>query len=322
MQAIRVHEFGGLDALVAENVPTPVPGEGEVLLRVKAAGVGPWDALVRSGRSVLPQPLPLTLGSDVSGIVERVGGRVSQFTVGDAVFGATNARFTGGYAEHAVASATTLAKKPRRLGFIEAASVPVVACTAWQMVFEHGRIDPTKRVLVHGAAGNVGAYAVQLARRVTHDVIATAHTKDVAFVQTLGAHRVLDVQKSRFDEILTGVDVVLDTVGGDTQDRSFAVLKRGGVLVSIVTTPDQQKAAEYNVRALYFLVEVSSRLLDQIASLIEAGQLVTRVGDVLPLSDARIGHEMLSGKPHKPGKIVLRVDGSAGASAEPPTRMS
>ena len=308
MQAIRVHQFGGVEALVAEDVPTPVPGHNEVLLRVKAAGVGPWDAIVRSGRSVLPQPLPLTPGSDVSGIVERVGPGVSQFKVGDAVFGATNARFTGGYAEYAVATATKLAKMPQCLGFTEAAAVPVVACTAWQMVFEHGGLDSTKRVLVHGAAGNVGAYAVQLARRVAREVIATAYPNDVAYVQALGADRVLDVQQSRFDDVLTGIDVVLDTVGGDTQDRSFAVLKRGGVLVSVVNTPDQQKAAQHGVRALFFLVEVSSRLLEQIASLIEAGELTTRVGDVLPLSDARIAHEMLAGKPHKPGKIVLRVE--------------
>ena len=309
MQAIRVHEFGGVDALVAEDVPTPVPGNGEVLLRVKAAGVGPWDALVRSGRSILPQPLPLTLGSDVAGIVERVGGEISQFKVGDAVFGATNAQFTGGYAEYSVASATKLAKMPPRLGFLEAAAVPVVACTAWQMVFEHGGVDATKRVLVHGAAGNVGAYAVQLARRAAREVIATAHTNDVAYVQVLGADRVLDVQQLRFEEVVTGVDVVLDTVGGDAQDRSFAVLKRGGVLVSVVNPPDQQKAAQRGVRALFFLVEVSSRLLEQIASLIQAGELTTRVGDVLPLSDARIAHEMLAGKAHKPGKIVLRVAG-------------
>ena len=166
MQAIHVHHFGGLDSLVVEDVPRPVTGEGEVLLRVKAAGVGPWDALIRSGRSVLPQPLPLTLGSDVSGLVEAIGPGISQFQAGDAVFGATNGRFTGGYAEYAVAAATRLAKMPRRPGFIEAASVPVVACTAWQMVFEHGGVDATKRVLVHGAAGNVGAYAVQLAKRV------------------------------------------------------------------------------------------------------------------------------------------------------------
>jgi NADPH:quinone reductase-like Zn-dependent oxidoreductase len=307
MRAIRVHHFGGLDSLVAEDVPRPAPGDGEVLLRVKAAGVGPWDAWIRSGRSVLPQPLPLTLGSDVSGVVEQVGTGVSQLKAGDAVFGATNARFTGGYAEYAVASAAKLAIKPERMGFIEAASVPVVACTAWQMVYEHGGVDAAKRVLVHGAAGNVGAYAVQLARRVAREVVATAYTADVEYVRALGADRVIDVRKSRFEEELSGIDVVLDTIGGDTQDRSFAVLKPGGVLVSAVAAPDQETAARHGVRALFFLVEVSSPRLERMAALFEAGELTTSVGDVLPLSEARIAHEMLAGKPHRRGKIVLAV---------------
>lgn len=309
MQAIRVHQFGGPDSLVADDVPCPAPGENEVLVRVKAAGVGPWDAWIRSGKSVLPQPLPLTLGSDVAGIVEDVGSGVSKFKAGDAVFGATNSQFTGGYAEYAVASATKLAKMPRRIGFVEAASVPVIACTAWQMVFEHGAIDATKRVLVHGAAGNVGAYAVQLAKRVAREVIATTLPDDVAYVQTLGAGQVIDVRKSRFEEGLADLDVVLDTIGGDTQDRSFAVLKPGGVLVSAVSAPDQQKAAHHGVRAFFFLVEVSSARLEQIAALIEAGELTTSVGDVMPLSSVRIAHEMLAGRPHKRGKIVLRIDG-------------
>ena len=310
MQAIRVHEFGGLDVLIVEDVPRPTPQDGEVLLRVKAAGVGPWDAWIRSGRSVVPQPLPLTLGSDVAGLVESVGAGVTRFKAGDAVFGCTNARFTGGYAEYAVASATTLAKMPRRIGFVEAASVPVVACTAWQMVVEHGAVGATKRVLVHGAAGNVGAYAVQLAKRVAGEVIGTAFTSDLTYVQALGADRVVDVQKSRFDELLSDVDVVLDTIGGDTQDRSFLILKPGGVLVSAVAAPDQEKAARHGVRALFFLVEVSSRRLEQIASLIDAGELTTSVGDVLPLADARLAHEMLAGKPHKRGKIILTIGGS------------
>src|SRR5580765_2822361 len=310
MQAIRIHHFGDVDALVVEDVPRPAPGEGEVLLRVKAAGVGPWDALIRSGRSVLPQPLPLTLGSDVSGLVEEVGAGISQFHVGDAVFGATNARFTGGYATYAIAVAAKLAKMPPRLGFIEAASVPVVACTAWQMVFEHGAVDATKRVLVHGAAGNVGAYAVQLAKRAAREVIATAFSSGLAYVRALGADRVIDVQTSRFEEVLTDVDVVLDTIGVDMQDRSFAVLKPGGVLVSAVAEPDQRKAARHGVRALFFLVDVSSRRLEQLAALIEAGELTTNIGYVLSLADARIAHEMLAGRPHKRGKIVLRVDES------------
>ena len=309
MQAIRVHRFGGIDSLVVEDVPRPTPGDGEVLLRVKAAGVGPWDAWIRSGRSVIHQPLPLTLGSDVAGVVEDVGPGVSHLRAGDAVFGATNGQFTGGYAEYAAALATTLARIPQGIGFVEAASVPVVACTAWQMVFEHGAVDATKRVLVHGAAGNVGAYAVQLAHRAAGEVIATTSSSETDDVRTLGANRVIDVQTSRFDDVLNEVDVVLDTVGGDTQDRSFTVLKRGGVLVSAVSAPDQQKAVQHDVRALFFLVDVSTRRLERIAALLKAGELRTRVGDVLPLTDARVAHEMLAGKPHKRGKIVLTVDG-------------
>jgi NADPH:quinone reductase-like Zn-dependent oxidoreductase len=309
MQAIRVHHFGGLDSLVAEDLPRPTPGHGEVLLRVKAAGVGPWDALIRSVHSVLPQPLPLTLGSDVAGVVESVGSEVSHLQAGDAVFGATNGQFTGGYAEYAVASATKLARMPKRIGFIEAAAVPVVACTAWQMVFEHGAMDATKRVLVHGAAGNVGAYAVQFAKRMAREVVATAASDDAEYVRMLGADRVIDFHSTRFEEVLTDVDVVLDTIGGETQERSFTVLKPGGVLVSAVSEPDQLKAAQHGIRALFFLVEVSSLRLEQIAALIEAGELHTRVGDVLPLADARVAHEMLAGKPHKRGKIVLTTDG-------------
>ncbi|HZA35550.1 MAG TPA: NADP-dependent oxidoreductase [Vicinamibacterales bacterium] len=308
MQAIRVHRFGGIDSLVAEDVPRPTPRDGEVLLRVKAAGVGPWDAWIRSGRSVIHQPLPLILGSDVAGVVEDVGPGVSHFRAGDAVFGATNEQFTGAYAEYAVAVATKLAKMPRSMRFVEAASVPVVACTAWQMVFEYGAVDATKRVLVHGAAGNVGAYVVQFAKRAAREVIATTSSSEADYVRMLGANRVIDVHTSRFDDVLTEIDVVLDTVGGDTQDRSFSVLKRGGALVSAVSAPDQQKALQHDVRALFFLVDVSTRRLEQIATLFEAGELRTRVGDVLPLGDARVAHEMLAGKPHKRGKIVLAVD--------------
>ena len=309
MQAIRVHSFGGIDSLVVEDVPRPTPGDGEVLLRVKAAGVGPWDAWIRSGRSVIDQPLPLTLGSDVAGVVDDVGPGVSHFRAGDAVFGATNGQFTGGYAEYAVAVATKLAKMPRSIGFVEAASVPVVACTAWQMLFEHGAVDATKRVLIHGAAGNVGAYAVQLARRAAREVIATTPSSEADYVRMLGANHVIDVQTEAFDELLNDVDVVLDTVGADTQDRSFAVLRRGGVLVSAVSAPDQLKAVQHGVRALFFLVDVSTRRLEEIAAFLDAGELRTRVGDVLPLTDARVAHEMLAGKPHKRGKIVLTVDG-------------
>jgi NADPH:quinone reductase-like Zn-dependent oxidoreductase len=178
------------------------------------------------------------------------------------------------------------------------------------MVFEYGAVNRTRQVLVHGAAGNVGSYAVQLARRVAKEVVATALAADVGYAEALGADLVINVEKARFEDVVADVDVVLDTIGGDSQNRSLPILKRGGVLVSSVSEPDQRKAAHYGVRGLFFLVEVSSRRLEQIASLIDAGELTTNVGDVLPLSDARTAHEMLAGKPHKRGKIVLTVNGA------------
>ena len=310
MNAIRVHRFGGPESLICEAVPRPDPGEGQVLVHVRAAGVGPWDAWVRTGQSALRHELPVIPGSDLSGVIERVGPGVCELKEGEAVFGVTNEQFTGAYAEYAITSAQMIARKPERLGFVEAASVPVVACTAWQMVFEHGRTDATKRVLtgIHGAAGNVGAYAVQLAKRAANEVIATAFSADVDYVRALGADRVIDVQDSPFERLLTDVDIVIDTVGGDTLDRSFGVLRPGGVLVSSVATPDAVAAGRHGVRAVFFLVHVSSVLLNEIAQLIEGGHLRTSVGDVLPLRDVRIAHQMLAGKPHKRGKIVLSME--------------
>ena len=241
MDAIRVHEFGGPESLRFEQVPAPIPGDGDVLVRVVAAGVGPWDAWVRTGRSVINQALPVTLGSDLAGVVADAGPGVDGFQIGDPVFGVTNAQFTGAYRRVPVAAVSMLAPKPDSLTFIAAASLPVVACTAWQMVFDHGRADGTKRVLVHGAAGNVGAYAVQLARRVAKEVVATAYPADLEYVRTCGAHQVIDVTASRFEDAVTNVDIVLDTVGGETLDRSFAVLAPGGVLVSSVEAPDPSK---------------------------------------------------------------------------------
>jgi NADPH:quinone reductase-like Zn-dependent oxidoreductase len=307
MKAVCVRQFGGPDSMTYEDVPRPVPAEGQALVRVKAAGVGPWDAWVRSGKSALPQPLPLILGSDLSGTVEAVGPGVSTFKTGDDVFGVTNSRFTGAYAEYAVADAGMLAPKPERSSYIEAASVPVVASTAWQMVSDYGQLDRTKRALIHGAGGNVGAFAVQLAKLTGAEVIATAFTRDVHDVLNLRADRVIDVQKERFEDAVKDVDVVLDTIGGETLDRSFGVLKPGGLLISSVATPDPDKAARYGVRGVFFLVSVTTAGLGSLAAMIDSGQIRTAVGEVLPLAEARQAHEMLAGKPHRRGKIVLAV---------------
>lgn len=308
MKAARVHKFGGIDAIIYENVSVPVPEKGQVLIRVKAAGVGPWDAWVRAGKSAVPQPLPLTLGSDLSGVIEVAGPGVSAFNRGDEVFGVTNTRFTGACAEFAVADASMTARRPNRLSYVEAASVPVVAVTAWQMVFDHGQVDDKKRVLVHGGAGNVGAYAVQLAKGTGARVFATAFTHDIEYVYSIGADRVINARTERFEEEANNIDVVIDTIGGDTLNRSFDVLVPGGVLVSSATVPDKKKAAQRNIRAVFFLVNVTSQVLIDIASMLESGQLRTNVGEVLPLSKIRLAHEMLAGMPHKRGKIVLTLE--------------
>src|SRR5499433_2726280 len=224
MKAARIQQFGPASVITIDDLAQPEPGAGELLVRVKAAGVGHWDALIREGK-VQGEPLPLILGSELSGIVEAIGAGVSGFQTGDEVYGATNEQFTGGYAEYALPSAKRMAQKPTTLNFVQAASVPVVAVTAWQMLFDNAQVSAGQTVLIHGAAGNVGAFAVQLARLVGLHVIATTASADLAYVLSLGAERVLDYEKERFEDSVSGVDVVLDTVGGNTQQRSLRVLK-------------------------------------------------------------------------------------------------
>jgi NADPH:quinone reductase-like Zn-dependent oxidoreductase len=307
VKAARVYRFGPPEAIVLEDIDRPEPGEGQVLIRVAAAGVGPWDGWIRAGKSVLPQPLPLTLGSDLSGTVAAVGPGVTGFAPGDEVFGVTNVRFTDAYAEYAIAAAGMIARKPARIGHVDAASLPVVAVTAWQALFGQARIGRGQTVLVLGGAGNVGAYAVQIAHRAGARVIATASAGDLDYVRSLGADEAVD-RKERLEDRVTAVDAVVDLVGGDAQAGSFAVLKRGGVLASAVSQPDQGEAARRGVTAGFFLVQVNTADLERIAAMVDAGELLTRIGTVLPLAEARTAHEMLDGtRPHPGGKIVLRI---------------
>lgn len=281
-KACRIHRFGPPGVIALEDVARPVPGEGEVLVRVQAAGVGSWDARIRAGGSAPPQPLPLVLGAELAGVVAAVGRKVRGFRPGDRVFGVTNPGFTGAYADHAVARAGTIARMPARLDAVDAASVPVVAVTAWQALFDHAGLVTGQTVLIRGTGGDVGAYAVQLARHAGVRVAAAAAARKV--------------------------DAVVDLAGGGTWERSFAVLKPGGILVSAVSPPDEAVAAGHGMRTRFFRVAVTSGDLERIAALIDAGALQTRVGAVLPLAEARQAHEMLEGaRPRPPGRIVLRV---------------
>jgi NADPH:quinone reductase-like Zn-dependent oxidoreductase len=309
MKAAVVRRFGGPDVIEMEELPRPEPQSGQVLVQVAAAGVGPWDALIREGKSVVPAGFPITLGSDISGTVEAVGVGVTQFKKGDAIYGCTNPNFIGAYAEFAIASAHMIAPKPRSLDFIQAASVPVVAITPLQMIHEYAHVKAGQTLLIQGAAGNVGAYAVQLASQAGLHIIATASGRDVDFVRGLGANVVVDYAKQNFEDVAHNVDAVLDMVGGETLERSMNVLKPDAVAVTVVSPPPDELKRKYGSRVVFFLVEVITERLNRVAAMFDAGKLKTDVGTVLPLTEARQAHEMLAGAPHARGKIVLRVGG-------------
>jgi NADPH:quinone reductase-like Zn-dependent oxidoreductase len=305
MKAGRIHRFGPPNAIVIDEIPRPVPGKDELVVRVAAAGVGPWDALIREGKSVVQPSLPIILGSDLAGFVDSVGAGVVQFKPGDEVFGVTNKQFCGAYAEYAVASVQMVAPRPRSLSLVEAASVPVVAVTAYQMLFDYAQMKAGQAVLIHGAAGNVGAYAVQLARQAELQVFATAGSADLDYVRGLGAEVVVNYTTTKFEDAVPTVDAVLDTIGGETQARSFRVLKPGGILVSSVSPPPQSAG----FRSVFLLVDVTATRLGTLARLLDSRKLIPEVGTVLPLEEARMAHEMLAGAPHKRGKIVLTMPG-------------
>ena len=307
MKAVRIHRFGAPEIIVIEDIPKPVANAGDVVVEIEAAGVGPWDALIRRGNSALPQTLPLTLGSDFSGVIDSVGAGVERFKVGDEVFGVTARDFTGACAEYARATPSMIAPKPRTLNYSHAASVPVVSVMAWQMVFEFTQLSAGQSVLIHGGAGNVGGYAVQFAKQAGAMVITTATASDVSYIRSRGGLGVIDYRASRFEEKVKDVDAVIDTVGGQILERSYGVVKRGGVIVSSAAVPSQEKAQQHGVRALFFLVDVTAARLQKIAELIDAGRLKTEVGEVLWLDEARQAHEMLEGAPHRRGKIILKT---------------
>ena len=301
MKAARIHSFGAPDVVVVEDVPVPSAGPGEVLVRVMAAGVAPWDAIIREGKSkVSPQP-PLTLGSDFSGIVEKVDPGVTDFAPADEVYGVTNPQFCGAQAEFAMAAADMIACKPRSLNHEEAASAPVIAVTAWQMPFQYAQAMRGQTVMVVGAAGNVGAYAVQMAVDAGIQIVAIVHLGDEGLLRSLGAESIIDSSKPAFEKDLPMVDAILDTVGGSTFERCAAALKPGGKLVTSVATQPLPAGA------IFFYAEVTTARLQTISALFDAGRITARVGSVLPLSEAREAQEMLADAPHKPGKIVLEI---------------
>jgi NADPH:quinone reductase-like Zn-dependent oxidoreductase len=310
MKAIRFHTYGGPEVLVHEDAPRPDAAAGELLIRVAAAGVNPVDWKARAGhlKDWLQHRLPLIPGWDASGTVSAVGTGVSGFKEGDEVFGMLDLTRDGAYAEYAVAKATDMARKPGAVSHINAASLPIAALTAWQALFDVARLAPGQTILIHGAAGGVGHFAVQLAKGKGAKVIATASARNTGFVRELGAEQVIDYKATRFEDTVRGVDVVLDTIGGDTQQRSWQVLKKGGVLVATLGIETPQAARDFGVRGEAMFVHADAGQLSQIAALVETKQLRPYISNTPPLADAARAHEQ-SEAGHVRGKIVLQVNG-------------
>ena len=315
MKAIRVHARGGPEQLVFEDAPEPEVRAGDVLVRVAATGITPtelgWDETYQHADGT-PR-IPSIPGHEVSGVVDQVAPDVDEFRPGDAVYGLADFPRDGAAAELVAVRAANLARKPQSIGHTEAASLPLSALTAWQALFEHGQLVPGQSVLIHAGAGGVGSLAVQLAHWRGIRVFATASARDAAFVESLGADTVIDYHAERFEDKARDVDVVFDTVGGETQERSLRVLREGGVLVSVVARIPPGVAEQHGVRAVYFIVEGNRSQLDEIAKLVDEGKLKPILAKVFPLARAREAFAFGAAS-HAPGKIVLEV---AQAATEP-----
>ncbi len=308
MKAVCIYAYGGPDVLRYEDIPRPHPGQGEVLVRVHAAAVNPIDWKIREGhlREMLKHTLPLVPGWDVSGAVEALGSGLTWLKVGDEVFSRPDIFRDGAYAEFMVIKESELALKPKSIDHIHAAALPLAGLTAWQSLFVAGGLVAGQRVLIHAAAGGVGTVAVQLAKWKGAQVIGTASARNHDFLRKLGVDQVVDHGTVRFEDAVQPVDLVFDTMGGEIQERSWKVLKRGGILVSIVSPPPAERAAAQAVRQAFVFTQPNATQLAELAKLADADKLKAIVEIILPLSDATRGQE-LSERGHTRGKIVLRV---------------
>ena len=308
MKAMVVHEFGGPEVLKLEDVPVPTPKENEMLIKVFAAGVNSFDGVLQSGKyaKIFKMQLPWIPGYDIAGTVEKVGGKVSKFKVGDPVYAFISIPTGGGYAEYALAKQNQVALKPATISFVEAAGVPSVALTAWQALVDKANLQSGQTVLIHGASGGVGMFAIPIAKIRGAKVFATASTANQDFLKQLGADVAIDYKTQRFEEIAKDIDVVVDGVGGDTLARSYSIVKKGGILVSLVGRVDQARLDKYGIRGVSLEAEYNGDELAQIGKLIDEKKIKVVVSQMFPLVEAIQAQEKAN-TGHARGKIVLKV---------------
>lgn len=308
MKTVRIHEYGNADVLRMEEMPVPQIAADELLIRIHAASVNPVDWKEREGyyKDMHMHSLPFTLGQDFSGTVEKVGSSVKGFKVGDDVYGRPSTDRDGSYAEYIEIKASEVALMPKTITYDEAATIPVAGTTAWETLINRAKIQKGQRVLILGASGGVGSMAVQIAKNRGCFVIGTTSNVNLDFVKNLGANEVIDYNSPDFTERLRDIDCVLDTVGGEHQEKAFKVLKRGGILVSIASKPNQEMANRYGVRCEYAFIGPNAHILNELRNLIEMGQLHPVVDKVFSLDEAKQAQNYSqSGKAR--GKIVLEI---------------
>jgi NADPH:quinone reductase-like Zn-dependent oxidoreductase len=308
-KAVRIHRFGGPEVLQLEDVPVPEPRDDEVVLRVHAASVNPVDYKTREGSFpvVSADKLPVILGRDLSGTVELLGTRAHTLKKGDPIF-AMLGQDRGAYARYVLVKAVEMVAKPDRLDHVQAAAVPLAGMTAWQGLFDHGGLQAGQRVLIHGGAGGVGHFAVQFAKARGATVLTTVAGDDRGFARELGADEAIDFKTQRFEDLARDIDVVLDLIGGETQERSWSVLKPGGIIVSTLTEPSKDKAQQHGARGTHFMAHPNAEQLAEIGRLIEDGKARPFVAAVFPLDVVQAAQRRLE-QGNVRGKVVLDLRG-------------
>ena len=306
MKAVVAHEYGAPEVLKFEEVPRPEPNEDEALVRVIASSVNPADPLTLSGKYAreFGTHLPLIPGYDIAGVVEKTGANITKLKVGDAVYGYPT--FGGGWAEHVTVKESEVAAKPKSLNFVEAAAVPMGALTAWQALVDVAKLQPGQTILIHGGSGGVGSFAIQIAKARGARVIATASTANQDLLKQLGADVAIDYTKTKFEDVAKDVDAVLDPVGKETLARSYGVVKKGGIVMSLVARPDPVELEKRGIRGASIISHPDADDLAEIAQLIDAGKVKPIVTQIVPLSEA-IAAQQQAATHHTRGKVVLRI---------------
>ena len=307
VRKVRIHRFGGPEVVQLDNVEPSLPDALQVLVSVQAASINPVDFKIRNGQypAVKEDRLPYTLGRDVSGVIEKCGAQATQFSIGDAVLGIVGIG-GGGYAEKAVLDQWATALKPPAVDHVHAAAIPLAGLTAWQGLFRYGQLKGGQSVLIHGGSGGVGHFAIQCAKAKGARVLTTVSTANVAFARDLGADVVIDYKTQRFEDQARDLDMVFDLIGGETRERSWKLLKRGGALVSTLAEPSQETALQFGVRALRYTVEANGSELAEITDLVVSGKVKPHVGTTFPLEQA-ISAMAVVEHGGSAGKVVLSL---------------